>query len=113
MSKHSHYPYLPFSCRVHDREFTGEGYVDTGYDGGLVIPESEGKGMPTALAIMPIELGDGKRIYVPHYVGTVSLEKKRFQATVYFLGNEYLIGRQIVDQLRLCFHHGEYLEIEG
>ncbi|MBI3914336.1 MAG: hypothetical protein HY327_09160 [Chloroflexi bacterium] len=88
------------------------GYVDTGYDGGLVIPESERSGLPKPLTEIPVELGDGNRIYSAEYVGTLSLEGRQLDVTVLFLGNEYLIGREVVDQLRLCFHRGEFLEIE-
>ena len=112
MSKHFPYPYLRFSCRVQNRRFNAEAFVDTGYDGGLVIPESERIGMPSPLTAIPIELGDGRRIFAGVYAGTVMLEDERFQVTVLFLGNEYLIGREVVDQLRLCFHRGQYLEIE-
>ena len=75
MSKHFPYPYLRVSCRVQNREFNAEGFVDTGYDGGLVIPESEGIGLSAAPVEISIELGDGSRIYAAEYIGTLSLEE--------------------------------------
>ena len=112
MSKHFPYPYLRVVCRVQNREFNVEGYVDTGYDGGLVVPESEQTGLLRPLTEVPIELGDGTRIAAAEYLGILMLGDKQLEVTVLFLGNEYLIGREVVDQLRLCFHRGEYLEIE-
>ncbi len=113
VSKHFPYPYLQVRCRIHDREFDASGLVDTGFDGGLVIPVSQGRGMPEPPRQVIVRLGDGSLARTAEFVGTVSLGNKDMQVTVMFLGNEYLIGREIVDQLRLCFHHGQYLEVEG
>ncbi len=112
VSRHTPYPYLRVRRRVHERDFDVLGFVDTGYDGGLVIPESEQIGLPESAAIIPIQLGDGTRMRIGEYVGTLVLEGRQLKVTVLFLGNEYLIGREVVDQLRLCFHRGEYLEVE-
>lgn len=112
MSRYSPYPYLQVRCRVHDRDFNVSGYVDTGYDGGMVIPESERVGLPNPTREAIIQLGDGTHLYSAEYAGTLLLEGMRLKVTVLFLGNEYLIGREVVDQLHLCFHRGEYLEIE-
>lgn len=112
MTIHRPYPYLDVRCHVHGREFAAPAYVDTGFDGGLVIPESEQVGMPDSHAITLIELGDASYTVGAEYVGRVSVGNRQFKASVLFLGNEYLLGREVVDQMRLCFHHGEYLEIE-
>ncbi len=112
MSQHFPYPYLKVRCRIHDREFEASGLVDTGFDGGLVIPVSQGRGMPEPPRQVIVRLGDGSLARTAEFVGMVLLGNKQMQVTVMFLGNEYLVGRQIVDQLHLCFHYGEYLEIE-
>ena len=112
MSRHSPYPFLRVSCRIQGRDFDISGFVDTGYDGGLVIPESERVGFVEPMTLIPIRLGDGSQINAGEYIGTLTLEDRQLEVTVLFLGNEYLIGREVVDQLHLCFHHGEYLEIE-
>jgi predicted aspartyl protease len=106
------YPYLQVRCHIHQREFNVEALVDTGYDGGWVIPEPEYIGLPKPTREALLELGDGTRRISAEYVGTIALADKKLQVSVLFLGNEYLIGREVVDQLRLCFHRGEYLEIE-
>lgn len=86
--------------------------MDTGYDGGLIIPESEQVGLPESMTMIPVQLGDRTRIRIGEHVGTLALEGRQLEVTVLFLGNEYLIGREVVDQLHLYFHRGEYLEIE-
>ena len=112
MSKHFPYPYLQVRCRIHDRIFNASGLVDTGFDGGLVIPASQARGLPEPPRQVIVRLGDGSITRTAEFVGAISLGNKRMLVTVMFLGSEYLIGRQIVDQLRLCFHYGRYLEIE-
>lgn len=112
MSKHFPYPYLQVRCRIAAREFDASALVDTGFDGGLVIPVSRRRGLPEPPREVIVRLGDGSVSRTAEFVGTVLLGNRQMQVTVLFLGDEYLIGRQIVDQLRLCFHHGDYLEIE-
>ncbi len=93
MSRHSPYPYLQVQCRIYDREFDASGLVDTGFDGGLVIPESERFGLPQPPRQVLVRLGDGSLARTGEFVGTVSLGKRQMKVTVMFLGEEYLIGR--------------------
>lgn len=75
MTIHRPYPCLDVRCRIHDREFVSLAYVDTGFDGGLVIPEAERLGLPDPPRLALIELGDATRTLGAEYVGQVSLGK--------------------------------------
>lgn len=112
MSKHSPYPYLRVNCVIQRRVFDILGYVDTGYEGGVIIPEAEGFGLLDSAEQVPIQLADGTLHFEVQYHGVLSFDGLEIPVSVLFLGKEYLIGREVVDQLHLCFHRGEYLEIE-
>ncbi len=108
-----HYPYLEFRCQVGRRELGGEAYVDTGFDGGLVVPGSvfyAFREPPDSRALL--ELGDGSVIQAPQYDGIIELGDRQMQASVICLGDECLLGREIIDRIQICFCRGDRIEVE-
>ncbi len=106
------YPYLNIRCRVGPYRFQDSAYVDTGFDGSLIIPEAEAKGLALPFHLVVVELGDGTPTLAHEHRGVVELGEANLRATILFLGDEYLLGREIVDRMRICFHRGERLEVE-
>jgi predicted aspartyl protease len=104
------YPYLQVSCRVGNTQLRGRAYLDTGFDGGLVVPVNEMGLAPVRLT--PIELGDGSLTWLPESRGEIEIGAARFRANVLFAGEEYLLGREVLDRMRVCFDRGKRLEIE-
>lgn len=41
-----------------------------------------------------------------------SSEDTGFPVSIICIGDEYLLGREVLDKLRICFHKGERLEVE-
>lgn len=92
--------------------FEGLALLDTGYTGELVIPENtleQGIGMPVEHA--NIEVGDNRIVDSPTYLG--SLEKVGFSTipgvVVNVIGDEYIIGRGILDFFSVTFDYGQRL----
>lgn len=106
------YPYLSFTCQIGEYRFGGSGYVDTGFDGGLVIPEDSLQYVGEPVSLSEIELGNGSRTVVPIYYGIVEIGKTKYVAGIICAGNEYLLGRQVIDNFRICFNRGKRLELE-
>ncbi|MCL0090589.1 hypothetical protein M1O13_01105 [Dehalococcoidia bacterium] len=65
------YPYLKVRCQVRVVKVEELTYVDTGYDGGLVIPSQHLNELGSPDEHTIIELGDGTRITAPEYYGEV------------------------------------------
>jgi|Deesub1362B_J571_1020462.scaffolds.fasta_scaffold10007_2 predicted aspartyl protease len=106
------YPYLPFRCQVGEWSFDDWAYVDTGFDGGLIVPESEAPMLGIPLKPTLVELGDGSLILALEYEGLIRLGEAEMPVMVLCLGTEYVLGREVIDELRICFHHGQRVEVE-
>lgn len=60
------------------------------------------------------ELGDGSVVQAQEYRGEVHVSglAVTVPARITLLGEEYLLGRGIVDRLRMTFEHGQRLLVE-
>jgi len=109
------YPYLRFRCQVRGQELSDLAYVDTGFDGGLIAPQKEALRLGSPDEVISVELGDGSSSLALVYRAVITVDGLQgFQVltSVLCLGNEYLLGREVIDKLRICFHHGERVEVE-
>ena len=90
-------------------------YVDTGFDGYLVIPATYTSVLGPAQFSAPWELGDGSVVQAQEYRGDllVSGLAINIPARITLLGEEYLVGRGVVDRLRMTFDHGQRLLLEA
>jgi len=81
--------------------------VDTGFTGGLALPESmlsvlQGKvGPPDGEVVL--ELANGQKIFSPFYIGSVKLAKIGHEVLchIYLLGNESLVGLKALQGLAI------------
>ena len=53
------YPYLDIDYRIGGQKFQGSAYVDTGFDGCLIVPEAEAEKLVVPFHLTVVELGDG------------------------------------------------------
>ncbi len=111
------FPYLPIKLSFEaepDRSIDIEALVDTGFDGGLIVPAGL---VPQAAAngISNWMLADGSRSSAAWYWGWVTLghfaEPLLTKETM--LQDEILVGRQIIDHYRVTFDHGQRVIVEG
>lgn len=89
-------------------------YVDSGFDGYLLVPAAQ-----TTLFGLPQfstswELGDGSAVQAQEYRGEMQVSGLPLiiPARITCLGEEYLLGRGIVDRLRMTFDRGQRLILE-
>ncbi len=89
-------------------------YVDTGFDGYLIIPTARTALLGPPQFSAPWELGDGSIVQAQEYRGDIHVSglAVTIPARITLLGEEYLVGRGIVDRLRMTFDHGQRLLIE-
>ena len=106
------YPYLDFQCHVYGECFRGTAYVDTGFNGGIVVPESCWSRLWPVYAEESMVLGDGSATVTPSWRGLVRIGDQSFQVRVVCIGDEFIIGREVIDRARLCLHNGEHLVLD-
>ncbi|MBI2916376.1 MAG: hypothetical protein HYY01_00125 [Chloroflexi bacterium] len=108
------YPYLKVRCRVRHWGAETWALVDTGFDGYLVLPREVGRQLGPADSIHRWGLADGARVATPSYYGLVDVVGiGEFSSKVTVLGNEYILGRGIIDQLRVTFDRGRRIIVES
>lgn len=109
------YPYLEVQVMVRDYKTQVRAYLDTGFDGYLIVPLSLATNLGMEDCVTQWELGDGSLIEAKEYFGAIEIPGLRtsLPARITSLGDEFLIGRGIIDQLRVTFDHGQKIEVKN
>lgn len=108
------YPYLEIWVRVRSYEEVVLAYIDTGFDGYVILPSRYAKRLGACDYVSRWELGDGSLALAEEYLGAARVVglAKETPVRITCLGTEYLVGRRIIDQFRLIFDHGQAVHIE-
>lgn len=114
----SNFPYLKVHVLISnqqypDHEFDVEPLVDTGFDGGLAVPQQMIPATVTPAGQSMWELADGTEITAFWYFGYVTVGQLPPVPTVVItLDNNPLLGRHVTDKFRLIFDRGRRLVVE-
>jgi predicted aspartyl protease len=109
------YPYLEVKFVVKDYQAQARAYLDTGFDGYLVVPLSLAANLGSEDYVTRWEMGDGSLVEVKEYLGSIEVSNLglSFPARIILLSNDFVLGRGVIDQLRVTFDHGRRIEIES
>lgn len=99
-------PRVELTLRLGTWETWVEAVVDTGFEGGLLIPASLEADIYAEPILRPVALADGIVRSAPHWDGMVILADRPFAAEVAGLGKGFLLGREVLDQVHICFEFG-------
>lgn len=108
------YPYLQAKLIVPHYETATRAYLDTGFEGYFVVPAAVSTSLGPPHYTVPLELADGSIVEAEAYLGLVEIVglEETFTALIVSLGDEFLIGRGVIDRLRVTFDHGQRVEVE-
>ena len=108
------YPYLEVQFAVRDYETQVRAYLDTGFDGYLIVPLPLATNLGREDYATQWELGDGSLIEAKEYFGAIEIPglETSLPARITSLGDGFLIGRSVIDRFRVIFNHGQRIEIE-
>jgi histidinol-phosphate aminotransferase len=106
------YPFLEFTIYAHGESLSGVAYVDSGFTGGLVISEDQWLTFGYPEAWDEYELGDGSRLQLALWTGTIRLNGHEVNASIVCTGDEYLIGREVIDSVEMRFSYGKRLTVQ-
>jgi len=102
------YPFLPVT--VEARHFRQDvlAFVDTGFDGFLILPETYLPQLGASDFVGRWSLADGSVVEAAEFRGTVAITGLQLvvQARITCLGNEIILGRAVVDSFAITFDHG-------
>lgn len=113
--KSARYPYLQvrFQVRAHVQQVWA--YLDTGFDGYLAIPGDLSGQLGVGEWLDVWELANGQTVEAPAYLGAIEILSLAISipARITCLGNEYILGRAILDRFRVTFDHGHRVQLEA
>lgn len=102
------YPYLriQFAIRAHADE--DKALIDTGFTGHLAIPTSWEVRLGRPDGYSRWTLADGTFVHAPVYLGRVEIIGfASSAATIVVVGDEFILGRRILDRFEITLDHGQ------
>lgn len=112
------FPYLSIHVRLGnqqypDFEFDIEALVDTGFDGGLTVPQDMIPSRVRPRTQVDCILADGSSFRANAYLGYLSMGTVQpIMTAVLALPHEALLGRAVTNHFRLSFFYGRQVTLE-
>lgn len=107
------FPYLPIKIVVNENTYKVEALLDTGFDGNIILPPNLFFNGKLPKRFVDCKLADNSIIEVPIYVGFVELgDKKLNNITVLIMGDEPIIGREVIKHFKITLDHGRKILLE-
>jgi hypothetical protein len=88
-----------------------QSFRDSGFEGGVLIPTGAAREILAAPDMDQVQMADGRIVSTPRWDGSIELLGKRFPCEVVSLGNRFLLGQEVIDQLEVCFLFGKEVRI--
>ncbi|MBI3988866.1 MAG: hypothetical protein HY347_04535 [candidate division NC10 bacterium] len=108
------FPYLDIRWRIRGFEQQVFAYIDTGFDGFLIIPTEFATQLGDADVVSTWELGDGSLIEALDYLGEIQVVdlSPTIRSQITCIGNEFLLGLGVLTHFKVILDHGQMVEIE-
>ncbi len=107
------YPYVPVQLVVDQQVIEVEAFLDTGFDGDIVIPRGLISRGARPTSYLYWTLADNSIVQAPAYPGTAAIgQLGSFPVLVTMLGDEPIVGRRVTDRFRVTLDRGRRLVIE-
>src|SRR3989338_10655869 len=109
----SRFPYLPVNISITEKEFELEALLDTGYDGGVVLPPMFITNGEVSGWLVDCKLADNSIVEVSAYLGSVRLGNKKLNnTTVLVMGDEPIIGREVIKHFKIILDYGRKIILD-
>ena len=115
----SRFPYLPVHVIVGhtlypDHELDVEAYVDTGFDGGLIVPTGLIPDRIRSIGETVCTLADGSIVHARSYAGSVSVGSlPQIDTIIMALQGQALLGLAVTNRFQLSFVYGRQVVIQS
>ena len=106
------FPFFRFAIQVGQHSYNWEALIDTGFDGGFAVSPLllEDVGPPDGYALW--EPVVGRPVLAPTYRATFQIDSLgSFPVTVTALGDEILVGLEVISRFAVTLDHGQRVVI--
>jgi predicted aspartyl protease len=107
----SEYPRIGVVVSVGDWVWDEEALPDTGFSGGIVVPIDVIEDISAPAQAGELRLGNDQVVQAPWWDGEVSIGDLSLRTTVWALGRDFIVGREVLDQLEICFYFGREVRL--
>jgi len=108
------YPFLEVDWQVGQHRERTWAYADTGFEGALCVPDDRRHRLGQAIATVQVTLADASSQVQDAFVGTIALVGiwEILPILILALGNEFLLGRRVLDRYKVTFDRGWQVIVE-
>ena len=89
------YPYVEILIEIGTWSFIEHAYIDTGFEGGILIPAYLWHEILASYIDSPLQVADGEVVLAPNWNGAVQIANARFRVEIYAMGRRFLLGRDV------------------
>lgn len=109
----SHFPYLPVKVTVKQRVFDVEALLDTGFDGEIILPPGLAINGELPYWYVDCQLANELVVKIPAFKCSLKLANKKInEVTALIMGDESVIGREIIKHFKVTLDHGRKIILE-
>jgi hypothetical protein len=109
----SQFPYVDVVITIGTWSLVESVYLDTGFEGGLLIPEYLRHEILASASRVRLKVADETIVRAPGWSGLVRLAESQFDVEIAALGARFLLGRDVLDQITVCFEEGKRVTIQS
>jgi predicted aspartyl protease len=109
------FPYIEVEFRVRGFQKKDWAYIDTGFDGFLIVPYTVAIALGDADLVSTWELGDGSLVEGADYLGDIEITglAQTIRGQVTCLGDESILGLGVLKYFKTIFDHGRTVVVDA
>jgi len=88
-----------------------EAFPDTGFTGGVIIPRALVEEIDARPHWGELRLGNQAIVGASYWRGRVAIGDLDLPTEIWALGDEFIIGRKVLDRMEVCFEFGERVRL--
>lgn len=109
----SHFPYLTVKVTVKQRVFDVEALLDTGFDGEIILPPGLATNGELPYWYVDCKLANESVVKISAFKCSLKLANKKInEVTALIMGDEPVIGREIIKHFKITLDHGRKIILE-
>lgn len=109
----SRFPYLPVKVTVRQHSYELEAMLDTDFDGEIILPPGLVTNGELSYWYVDCKLANDSVVKIPAFRCSLNLANKKIsEVTTLIMGDEPIIGREVIKHFKITLDHGRKIILE-